>query len=143
METIDIYVEPHCSFSEFIAEVENFLDLSFERNYDPKYNVTTYNFANELCEMWTFERDFDGEEGDDAPYDHFPYVIAIHVFQRKEYDPIKDWMIMKDYITNFGYQVFDTLKQTGKYRLKLTWDSQRLLATFEPDGEANSTATTS
>lgn len=123
-ESITIYVDPKQPLGEFMGELERLLRLSFQRDIDPAFHDITYRFTDEQSRMWAYERDIDDE--DDSPYEKYPYVIAIEARRFKEPDE------MLALQKKLGYQVFETLKATGKYRLLLFWDSQVLLEKFDP-----------
>lgn len=123
-ELINILVKTGQPLEKFIGDLEQLLHLSFQRDSDPIYHDITYRFTDEQARIWVYEREIDEE--DDLPYEKYPYVISIEMRRSKE--PEEELARQRE----LGYRVFETLKKTGKYRLLLFWDMQKLLEKFEP-----------
>ncbi len=119
---MNVFVASDLPLEAFIRETEPLLMLQFQRAQDE--HESWYEAISEQGRMTIGTHEFTNDR--DMKFEEFSYEIAFWVNRGL------DENIAEQVRQKIGRQIFETLKQTGKYAVMLVDDLQRKLDEYRP-----------
>lgn len=121
---IDILVDTEQPLQTFVHELEQLLQVSFEKWSEPDADLEGYEFSDEMYTIGITTHEYVNER--DLLFEEYRYDIGIEAKYHESCEKTnEEWRA-------FAQHIFDKLKITGKYRLLMVENLQRKLDQFDP-----------